>query len=89
MDSSNGHYATQPSRDGSEVTSAESVRDDALLQSTLDEIAELFRLNEVFPFEEEAEDVNQDPEGQLQKVTRRGLCRRIADWCLGRSPGPS
>jgi len=88
MDSSTGHYAPQASRGGSDPTSPESGKDDALLQSTWDEVAELFRINEVFPFEEEAEDVNQEPEGEVRKVTRRGIWRRIADWCFGRAPGP-
>ena len=81
MDSSNGHSVTRPSKAGSGPTSAESVRDDALLQDTLDEIAELFRIKEAFPFAEEKQDAEQE-EGEVE---RPGWWRRVADWCFGRS----
>ena len=82
MDSLNGHSARPASRDGSEATSPESVRGDALLQDTLDEIADLFRIKEAFPY-------GQGEKEEDRPMPRRpSLWRRVADWCLGRAAGP-
>ena len=83
MASLNGHYVSPASKDGNAPTSPESVRDDALLSSTLDEIVDLFHIEEAFPFakEEEKDDAPQEP-------TRPSWWRRVADWFCGRSARP-
>lgn len=88
MDSLNGHSAPQASRDGSGATSAESARDDALLQSTLDEIAELFRIKEAFPFTEESDEEEGNKDVPAARTGQgHSWWRRVADWCFGRSAG--
>ena len=85
MSISIGPLATPPSEDGSGPTSPENVRGDALLSSTLDEIADVFQLGEAFPYKEV--DDAEEPIREVPKSTRRGMWRRIANWCFGGAAG--
>ena len=74
---SDGPQETPGSLGGSEATSSEKRRD-ALLQSTVDELADLFRIEECFPFHQELDDDSVD-EGRV------GFWGRVANWFSGRS----